>query len=153
MQISLSHHMSEKLIVIPHDAAIEDAFMKMKSRNIRHLLVANQKGQLVGLLSERDLLRNLNENEIFVESIMTKNLVSLDVEDNLEKAIDLMVTRKQSSVLVRKNETIVGIITSEDMLVLLQSMLRNEKNQPKFVDELLTFFETYGKKISDPNYV
>ena len=45
-----------KLAVVPGTASVEDAIAAMKKRGVRRLLVANESGQLAGIVSLDDLL-------------------------------------------------------------------------------------------------
>lgn len=45
-----------KLAVVPASASVDDAIAAMKERGVRRLLVANQDGQLFGIVSLDDLL-------------------------------------------------------------------------------------------------
>jgi CBS domain-containing protein len=45
-----------KLAVVPGSSSIEEAIAAMKKRGVRRLLVANENGQLVGIVSLDDLL-------------------------------------------------------------------------------------------------
>jgi CBS domain-containing protein len=49
--------MSSPLVTIASDAIVQDAFDVMADRCIRRLLVEDSDGQIIGIVTERDLLR------------------------------------------------------------------------------------------------
>jgi CBS domain-containing protein len=53
---SVGEHMSDSLIAAAPDWSLERAAMEMSKRHIRHLVVI-QSGELVGILSMRDIVR------------------------------------------------------------------------------------------------
>jgi CBS domain-containing protein len=53
---SVGEHMSETLIAAAPDWSLERAAMEMAKRHIRHLVVV-ESGELVGILSMRDIVR------------------------------------------------------------------------------------------------
>ncbi len=53
---SVGDHMSDTLIAAAPDWSLERAAMEMSKRHIRHLVVV-QSGELVGILSMRDIVR------------------------------------------------------------------------------------------------
>jgi CBS domain-containing protein len=55
-QTSIGRLAENKLAVVPDSATIEDAIGAMKKRGVRRLLVANEGGQLSGIVSLDDML-------------------------------------------------------------------------------------------------
>lgn len=97
-----------------------------------HHLVVEENGQVVGVISDRDLLRNLspfagkmNERpqDVFLEKrrvhqIMTRNLVSVSPQTPLiEAALKMLDDRVSCLPVVDGRLRCVGIITTRDLLV------------------------------------
>ncbi|MNT65924.1 CBS domain protein [compost metagenome] len=60
-----------------------------------------------------------------------------DINTPLDSIVHAMVEEKISAYLITDNEEVVGIVTSEDMLVLLEDLLNKADAPPKTVMELL----------------
>jgi CBS domain-containing protein len=61
-QTSIARLAENKLAVIPESATAEEAVDAMKKRGVRRLLVANEAGQLSGIVSLDDLLDEVAHN-------------------------------------------------------------------------------------------
>jgi CBS domain-containing protein len=82
-----------------------------------------KKNKLVGLISRRDLIsthriRTTIEQHtgMTIESVMTKEVVSISPDDPVAAAADLMVTHNISRLPVLDNDKLVGIIDRHDIL-------------------------------------
>ena len=58
--------MSAPLSTIPIDAHISEAQMDMMQKNIKHLAVANNEGNVIGVVTNRDLLKAQGQSPFFV---------------------------------------------------------------------------------------
>ncbi len=86
-------HMTKDIIVLDESDSLDDAFMLMLRRNIRHVPIVSS-GRLVGLLSVRDMMRhryNLMEQSL-VESrrelAELKNLLQADGSTRLRELLE-----------------------------------------------------------------
>lgn len=52
-----------------------------------------------------------------VEEIMTKNVLTVDPEANVEAAVDIMMKNKIKKLPVVSEDKIVGIVTASDIIV------------------------------------
>jgi len=109
----------------------------MRLGRVRHLPVVDDAGALVGLVSQRDLLKasvasvlQLSaETErdwlrnIQVRTVMTTNVTTIDPEADLIGAIDRMVTQKFGCLPVVKGAKLVGLLTETDCLRELRDIL------------------------------
>ena len=102
---------------------------------IRHIPVV-EKGKLVGLLSERDLI-GAAANRIFglnqksksallktesVKSIMKKRLVTVTPDTPIKDAARLMADKKIGCVPVIRERALVGLVTTTNVLRYLESI-------------------------------
>ena len=135
--------MHTELITIAPNATLVEAKELIDSKNIDHLLVVNDKGKLVGLLSDRDLKQywaspatSLSSHEltyllekIMVKSIMVETVVTVSVDTTIERAAHIMQTNNINSLPVMDKEELVGIITSTDVMgVLLEAIGMHEES-------------------------
>lgn len=125
MSFDLSHYMSKNLLSVPENMKVEEALMVMKNHHFRHLTVMNSQDQITGLVSDRDLLKSLNTEEIEVSQIMTKNIRKFDINTDVREVVKEMLRLKISAFLITSKGRAVGIVTSEDLLHLLSRLLEN----------------------------
>jgi acetoin utilization protein AcuB len=122
--------MSKKIITIQATAPIQLAHDLMIKHNIRHLPVLDQNGQLVGMISDRDIQRASNVNmynEIeeqltfaphqMVEDFMNWPVQTVDEKTPVADLARMMISEKVSAFVVNApNYYMKGIITTEDLL-------------------------------------
>ena len=102
----------------------------MKEKRIRHLPVIGADGSLLGVLSDRDVLRALNpEHPLFNKNCLVVDFMSwpaktIEQESSLADALQFMISEKISCLFVKKAGVIMGLVTSEDFLKLLQRLLQ-----------------------------
>jgi len=120
------------LITVKEDDLIDFASSLMGWRSIRHVAVENKKGNLVGVLTMRNLLRSYlernheNDTETVptVGSVMVKSPLSISPEDNIMKAMELMQQEEIGCLPVLKNGTLVGIITEAEFLTITKNLIK-----------------------------
>jgi acetoin utilization protein AcuB len=140
MNHQLQNHFTRSLITISPDESVEKALMVMKNHHIRHLVVKAENGQVIGILSDRDVYRAFSAEEKNVANIMSKHLLQFDIKTPMQRIVTEMIDRKVSAFLVTSQSEVIGIITSEDLLYLTAELLKEDKPQKtlleNFVDAL-----------------
>jgi len=111
--------MSKNLVVINADKTVREAVQMMADRNLGSLLV-RKDGQIVGILEESDIIKNLlskdlNAYVVKVETVMSvPYVIGEDMSDN--DASDLMVKQNVRRLIVSDGYAIVGIISMKDLV-------------------------------------
>ena len=118
---------SEIYYVSPN-TSMRAAIELMVERKVGALPVLNETG-LVGIISERDMIRFLAEEgesilEMQVESYMTRNVVTVLAETPLEECMQIMINRNFRHLLVTEGNQFLGIISMRDMV----STLLNDRD-------------------------
>src|SRR5512133_1447235 len=104
-------------------ATVARAAELMKNENVGSIpVVENEKTQkLVGIVTDRDLAlkvvaKGLDAQSTQVETVMSRNVVTCQAEDDLQKALDAMAKHQLRRIpVVDKDEKIVGIIAQADV--------------------------------------
>ena len=112
-----------KAIVIEHDVSVREAAKIMSNRNIGSLIVL-ENNKIVGIITERDIMKNASCLGKKISSVMSKNVVTVDHNESLENASLIMTERKIKRLPVVDNGKLVGIITATDIIA--NSDLLNE---------------------------
>ncbi|MBN1660863.1 MAG: CBS domain-containing protein [Anaerolineae bacterium] len=122
--------MSSPAVTITPDTPLQAALNLMHEHRFRRLPVVDEKGRLVGIVSERDLLYaspppatllsglELNHvlTELRVDEIMTRNVLTATADTFVEDAARLMVDNKVGGLpVVDEDNRVVGVITETDV--------------------------------------
>jgi acetoin utilization protein AcuB len=128
--MNVSDMMTAKPITIHQDKTLRTALEILEGNNFHHLPVMNSEGQLVGILTKRDIraalkspfiLRESWQNEatitrLPVRAIMTPAPIAVEPDADADEAARLMLANHVSCLPVVRSETLVGIITTSDIL-------------------------------------
>ncbi len=129
--------MSRPVITITTDVPMQDALNLMREENIRRLPIVDKRGQLVGIVTESDLLHaspsqvttlsvwelNYLLSKITIDEIMTTQVVSVAPDIPLEDAARVMADNRIGGVPVVRQGEVVGIITETDLFKVFLEML------------------------------
>jgi CBS domain-containing protein len=135
--LKVSQFMATDLFTVRPDDIVDFAATLMDWRHVRHVPVENDKGELVGLVSHRALLRLVaegrlgGENKVTVREIMTKNPVTVTSDATTVDCIRLMRRESVACLPVVDDGKLHGLITEHDLIVvsshLLERYLEEEK--------------------------
>lgn len=115
-EVRVSDLMSTALVTITASEPLTGAHAEMQVGVIRHLPVTDDRGRLVGMLSDRDVLRALATKKAHkVAEIMSRDLVTTRPDAMAHEAASLMLDNGISSVLVVDDDgALVGVVTMTD---------------------------------------
>ncbi len=121
---SVNKFSHKRLITTSGNRTIGYALNLMLDNNIRRLIVTDMAENFIGIVTQQDLLKFLEEDfyrsTIKVKHILdgTESLISVSPDDSLRRVLSKMVKNKISAVVVLSNSAAVGIITEKDILKL-----------------------------------
>jgi acetoin utilization protein AcuB len=113
--------MTRSPVTVTGQTTVQQALDIIAERKLRHLPVLTDDGALVGIVSEKDLLRAGSDER--VEDIMTREIVTTTEYTALEEAARIMTDHKISCLPVMRDEKLVGIITETDLFQLFMELL------------------------------
>ena len=97
-----------------------DLAIKLLSGMYSGLPVVDDKGKVVGVVSEFDLLKAIKEGkkleQVTAEDIMSKNPICVSENTPVKEVIDLMMKHNIIRVPVVRNDNLVGVISRCDIL-------------------------------------
>lgn len=129
VKIALKDHMTRKLVTVGKEASPTEALRLMNNYWIRHLPVLDETEEfIVGMLSERDLLR-APTTATSVSELMSSPIKTFPYDTPVKAVVDAMIQEKVSAFLITQGEEVVGIVTSEDMLALLDQILKKDETE------------------------
>ena len=103
------------------ETTVKEALGIIEMHKLRHLPVLDDRGRLVGIVSEKDLLRADEDNR--VEKVMTREVVTVTEYTALEEAARIMADHRISSLPVMRDGKLVGIITETDLFYIFLELL------------------------------
>ncbi len=127
----ISRYMIKEPLTVTPEMSLPEARRLLTENNFRHLPVVDREGQLVGMISDRDLRSAypssmLSESErllvyervakAVVADIMSTDCISLTPESTLDDALLLFDRDRMGALPVLDDGRVVGILSSRDLL-------------------------------------
>ncbi len=107
--------MSKNLIVL-NDSNLEDIAKAMKRYDVG-MVIINENNKIKGIITDRDIVTKILANkDNKIKEYLTTNLVSIDINSDINEAIDLMKKHKIKRLLVKKDNKLVGVLSLSDLL-------------------------------------
>jgi acetoin utilization protein AcuB len=122
--------MTKNIVALTRSDDLERAEVLFKRYKIRHIPVVS-RDMVIGMLSYTDLMRisyaetsSNQENEIesvvynmfTIEQVMAKDVVSVSSDTTIKEVTKLLASREFHALPVVDNDTLVGIVTTTDLL-------------------------------------
>jgi len=124
--ITVKEIMTTELVTLKQSDSIESAREIMSNKGIRHIPVVEDSGKLIGLVTQRDVLRaskstlesnqQIDDSKVLIKQIMTENVSFSHPKDSLRVAGIELQKGKYGCLPVVENEQLVGIITDTDFV-------------------------------------
>ena len=120
--------MTGKVVSLSAHHDFNDAVSLMNDRYFRHCVVVDSHGHLVGVISDRDILRalarNPNSRSKSLEQIMTPNPITVKRSTSIVEAVSKIVSKRINCLpVVEDDGSVCGIVTSTDLLKSYQQLL------------------------------
>ncbi|NLA91935.1 MAG: CBS domain-containing protein [Spirochaetales bacterium] len=111
---------SEVISIYPDDT-LAQAILKLTQHRIGALLVLDEKSNIKGILSERDIIKHLAgriefSTSVPVSTVMTKGVTYVKPHQSLDECLQLMTTGRFRHLPVVDNDAIVGIVSIGDVV-------------------------------------
>jgi acetoin utilization protein AcuB len=143
MPTKVSEYMTAKVISVKEDMGIREAFFLMRDEEIRHLPVLDDKGGLIGIVSDRELRRPnwVDESpdiahiydlkdDLEISDVMSRDIHFVHTYDTLSKAVKLLLKENVGAVpVLDKTENLVGMLSAVDMMRALNDLLEEQKKK------------------------
>ena len=107
------------IIRVPSSATVVDAAVVMDAKDIAWVLV-EENGVIVGIVTEKDLLRKIvakgiDPSKVRVKDIESSPLITIDENSSLSEASEKMARHKIRRLVVTSDSRFVGVITAKDI--------------------------------------
>ena len=110
-----------EIVKIRSDRNIADAAIALAENKIGALLVEEQDGKIVGILSERDIVGGMaphgaDLHDVKVSELMTPDLIHCSPQDTVNQAMAMMTDRRIRHLPVFDGDELVGFISIGDLV-------------------------------------
>jgi len=109
------------LVTVTSNETVANAVKKLVEHDRGSLPVCNTKGELVGVITERDIVRKCftrveSVAKIRIHDVMSKDVVIGHPEDDLDYAISAMKQKRIRHLPIVDNRKVIGMISMRDLL-------------------------------------
>lgn len=133
-------HMSTGVHTVSPDASPAEAVKAMRMQSVRRLVVT-QAEEVVGIVCHRDLTRAAERQGTSkqvgrLREIMKAPVVTVGIDDPIEKAAHLMTRHHIGSLVVLSGGKLAGIITESDIFRALTNLLTGQGNSVRIMFDI-----------------
>jgi CBS domain-containing protein len=122
--------MSKNIVTMPSKSNALEVIKTMVERKISSIMLTDKSNKIVGIITERDLLREvcgkgLSAQEVPAASVMSTPLLTIDKNLSIEDAARLMVEFKVRHIAVKdkENNELIGVITTSDLALYIRKQI------------------------------
>lgn len=120
MSLEVQNIMVSNVITVETNSLVMDAVKIMNQQGIG-CLVVTENGSPVGIVTERDLLKRVlaeskNPKKIRVQEVMSRPLIVVKPDLEIEEVIELMFDRKIKKIPIVEDGKLLGLVTFTDLL-------------------------------------
>jgi len=138
-------HMTTKLITVKSNTSLWKAWEMMQTHRIRHLPVTEGK-RLIGMITDRDLRQLMPSSlsppeelerfqawgtQVKVADVMSRKLFFVTPQTPTHEALHIILERRVGCTPVIRGSTLVGILTTRDLLWAMAGQLAPKAIAPR----------------------
>lgn len=138
--MKIEHIMSRDIIAVEKNTSLNEIASIMKERDIGFLPIYENK-KIIGIITDRDIVTRIlanNDNEL--KDYYTKDILSISYDEEITKALELMVEHKVKRLLVTNGKKVVGVLSLSD----IYSHVKEEKIL-KAIETIWTIYRNTDK--------
>ncbi|SDX51619.1 CBS domain-containing protein [Roseicitreum antarcticum] len=118
---------------LPTKATLTDAVALLSERKIGAVVISDGGGAVAGILSERDIVRELGARgpeclSLRVDAVMTRNVFGCKPEDKADLVLQTMTAKRFRHLPVMEGDKMIGLISIGDVVAARLSELQLEKD-------------------------
>jgi CBS domain-containing protein len=111
----------DTVVTVKPDYRVADAAQILHDNRIGAALVTNAAGKVVGILSERDIVRGVARHreaclDMRVDELMTSPVISCAPTDSIDHLMELMTERRVRHLPVMQHGKLLGIVSIGDVV-------------------------------------
>ncbi len=111
----------EHVAKVTSDDSINTTLLSLRTHNIGALVVSDDGDTVIGIISERDLVRAMVEHgagllEMSVSELMTRKVETCTPDDDIEDVMDQMTHGRFRHMPVTVDDRLVGVVSIGDLV-------------------------------------
>jgi CBS domain-containing protein len=123
-----------EVATVPPGVSVYGLLEDLARHNVGAMVVADGRGDVIGIVSERDVVRRLHERGAGlltapVEEIMTTHVVTCDPNDGVDSLAEVMTARRIRHMPVVEDGRLVGIVSIGDVVKSRIQQLESDREQ------------------------
>jgi len=134
--MEINELMNPEVFVVQENQQVGQARNLMISHGISRVVVVDENGLPVGMVTEKDLTKKLKGkgpqwksrpiDKISIKRVMSSNPITADPKEDVQKAIELLIKNHIGSIPIVDEDGIAGIITKTDLMKVYTDKLRGK---------------------------
>jgi CBS domain-containing protein len=122
--------MKTNVVTVLPSTPVTEAASIMREENIGSLVVANVDKRLLGIITDRDIVVSVVADgksplEVFVGDVMTSDLITVQEDESVFEILRVLGKNSIRRVPVLRRGRLVGIVSVDDLIVLVVTELSN----------------------------
>jgi CBS domain-containing protein len=106
---------------LPETGTLADAVATLNAHNIGAVVVTDAAGTIIGILSERDIVRQLGKNPsgalaLHIGQCMTRGVVTCSRDTDIAEVMERMTRLRIRHMPVAENSRLIGIVSIGDVV-------------------------------------
>ena len=106
---------------VAESATLKECADLLETRRVGAMVILNEGGGLIGVVSERDIVRNIAKSgasalQCTVGEVMTRQVVTAKPKDTVESAMSLMTDRRIRHLPVVEGARLTGVVSIGDLV-------------------------------------
>ena len=151
MPLEIRDVMVREVITLNGNASVKEAADIMNEFEIGSLIVVNNEGKAVGIVTERDILKRVvaeekNAKKTKISEIMSSPLVVVESNIEVEEAVKLMFQMKIKKLAAVDGNKLVGIVSLTDIarvqpqIIKTLKQLADSQLTPKNIKKVIDYY-------------
>ena len=108
--------MTRNVFTTSPEVSVQEVAQLLVQKDISGVPVINRDGQIIGIVTEADIIGKVDREGLCVADIMTPELILVDEETQVGEIAMLLVERKIKRVPVMRTGKLVGIVCRADIV-------------------------------------
>ncbi len=126
--------MSRNVLTLTQSDTVKDAIEQLEANGYQQAIVVDEYNRLVGVVSQKDVLTK--EPDCLIGDVMSSNLKTASPEMDLRLALSIFLQQRISFLPVVQDEQPVGVLSTSDLLTVLQCLLVSLKEKDDYRNDV-----------------
>lgn len=125
--LKVSDIMSHKVVMVYSKATLRDAAKRMLEKDVGSIVVTDDEGRCIGIVTERDFLRFFVDNvspDASVSEYMRRNPLTVKEDTSINEARNIMITHNIRHLpVISHGGKVIGILSVRDIFERIETLI------------------------------